>query len=96
MHTSVMSNPIRHTQYCQLQCFSFLDLSAHIPQITLKTAAPKIGRAFTYNYDMTDPWAHIVEVVSIEGGGLNFVTKLKDGARAGIPEVGHAPETCGE
>ena len=55
-------------------------------QMLLKDAAPKEGQAFTYNYDMTDPWAHIVEVLSISDGG-DLTTKLVDGKRAGIPEV---------
>lgn len=56
-------------------------------QVILKSVASKAGRAFTYNYDMTDPWAHIVEVVKITDAGEHTVTKLIDGARAGIPEV---------
>ena len=55
-------------------------------QMLLKDAAPKKGQAFTYNYDMTDPWSHIVDVLSIADGG-DLTTKLVDGERAGIPEV---------
>lgn len=53
--------------------------------------APQKGYAFTYNYDMTDPWSHIVDVVSIKDGGEHAVTRLTDGARAGIPEVRASP-----
>lgn len=60
-------------------------------QLILKSVAPKPGHAFTYNYDMTDPWSHIVEVVSIEDRGEHTVTRLTDGARAGIPEVTEIP-----
>lgn len=57
-------------------------------QITLKEAAPAVGPAFTYNYDLSDPWAHIVEVTSIEAAQLeHHSTKLIGGARNGIPEV---------
>jgi len=52
----------------------------------LKDAAPKEGEAFYYSYDMTDPWQHSVEVVSITNSG-DLTTKLVDGKRAGIPEV---------
>lgn len=56
-------------------------------QILLKSVASKTGHVMTYNYDMTDPWSHIIEVTKIREGGENAVTKLTDGARAGIPEV---------
>jgi hypothetical protein len=55
-------------------------------QMFLKDAAPREGQAFTYGYDMTDPWSHFVEVVSITSEG-DLTTKLTDGKRAGVPEA---------
>ena len=56
-------------------------------QLILKSLATNKGHAFTYNYDMTDPWSHIIDVISIRDGGEHAVTRLTGGARAGIPEV---------
>lgn len=63
----------------------FDDTYASEEEMFLKDAAPREGQAFTYGYDMTDPWSHFVEVVSITSEG-DLTTKLTDGKRAGVPE----------
>ena len=57
-------------------------------QVYLQDVASRVGPAFTYNYDLTDPWAHYVEVLAIEEGVFeHHKTLLLTGAHAGIPEV---------
>jgi len=60
-------------------------------QMLLKDAAPREGGAFNYSYDMTDPWIHTVDVVSITNQS-DLTTKLIDGKRAGLPEVRTTPQ----
>lgn len=60
-------------------------------QLILSTMMSKEGHALTYNYDMTDPWSHIIEVTAIRSAKEPAVTKLIDGAQAGIPEACSCP-----
>lgn len=80
----------------QVKIFDCLVLAASWPQnlsqnLTLQILLSKLalqeGGSFIYNYDMTDPWSHIIKIVEIADTKATPVTRLSDGAHAGIPEV---------
>ena len=54
----------------------------------MKDVATRNSEAFTYNYDLTDPWSHIVEVLEIQTGNFeHHKAMMVGGGRNGVPEV---------